>query len=110
MKQVYAAANAADAQMCKDYLEAIGIPAIVKGEFLSGAAGELPANTYPTVWVVEDRDFELALKKVRMYESSSPEDQMFDTSWACPDCGESIDAQFTQCWKCGHERDPQLEQ
>ena len=105
MKQIYAAASMADAQMCKDYLEAIGIPVIMKGEFLSGAAGELPANTYPTLWVVDDRDVELARKKVRMYESSNPVDQIHQSPWHCSRCGESIDAQFTQCWQCGNERD-----
>ena len=105
MKQVYTAASAADAQMCKDYLQAIGIPVIIKGEYLSGAAGELPANTYPTIWTVDDRDYELALKKVRMYESNNPEDQIFQSAWVCPQCSESIDAQFTQCWQCGYQRD-----
>ena len=24
--------------------------------------------------------------------------------WACPQCGEHIEAQFDACWKCGEDR------
>lgn len=105
MKQVYIAADVLDARMCKDYLEANHIAATISGEYLSGAAGELPVNTYPTVWVVDDDDYELALSKVRMYESRTPADQIHSSPWVCRHCGEHIDAQFTQCWKCGAEPD-----
>ena len=104
MKQVYIAADIADAQMCKDYLEACSIAVIIKGEFLSGAAGELPVNAYPTLWVVDERDYDLALSKVKIYESRDPRDQIFQSSWTCEGCGEHIEAQFTQCWHCGHQR------
>lgn len=104
MKQVYLAADALDARMCKDYLEANHIQAIIKGEFLSGAAGELPVNTYPSVWVIDDEDYDLALSKVRIYESREPKDQIHHSPWVCSQCGESIEAQFTQCWRCGAER------
>ena len=23
--------------------------------------------------------------------------------WTCPECAETIDAQFAVCWNCGHE-------
>ncbi|MHC4331384.1 MAG: DUF7577 domain-containing protein, partial [Planctomycetota bacterium] len=27
-----------------------------------------------------------------------------DTPWTCPNCGEEVEAQFTNCWKCGANR------
>ncbi|MDH5544554.1 MAG: DUF2007 domain-containing protein [Gammaproteobacteria bacterium] len=104
MKQVYIAANLPDAHMCKDYLESFSMPVIIKGEFLTGAAGELPVNAYPSVWVVDERDYELALTKVKIYERHESVDQLYDNDWLCEQCGERIEAQFTQCWQCGNQR------
>jgi ribosomal protein L37AE/L43A len=25
-------------------------------------------------------------------------------TWTCPQCGEKVEDQFTNCWKCGHSR------
>jgi predicted RNA-binding Zn-ribbon protein involved in translation (DUF1610 family) len=29
-------------------------------------------------------------------------------TWTCPNCGEKVEEQFTQCWKCGHNRPASL--
>ena len=105
MKQVYIASNPADAYMLKDYLTSAGIEAVIKGEYLMGAIGEIPTNTYPTVWVVDEEDFERAQRMVRDYESKHPSDQIYLTHWRCPACGELIEPQFTQCWNCGKNRE-----
>jgi len=104
MKQVYEASDLVNAQMLKDYLVSFGIEAIVKGELLVGAIGEIPADSYPTVWIVNENDLEKAKLRIKNFESQAPDDQMYNSVWKCMDCDELIDAQFTQCWKCGSER------
>lgn len=104
MKQIYIAANSLDAQMLKDYLESTGIQAIIKGDYLTGAVGEIPANTFPTVWVVDEEDEVRAKKLVANFESEHPSDQIHITHWHCPQCKELIEPQFTQCWHCGYQR------
>lgn len=37
-------------------------------------------------------------------ESVDPSDTESGGPWRCPECGEEIDAQFTDCWKCGTSR------
>jgi len=104
MKQVYIAEDNITAQMMMDYLASRHIKSIIKGELLLGAVGEIPANTFPTVWIIYDEDYEQALQLVKIYEGGLSNEQLFNNVWRCEICGELIDAQFTQCWKCGEER------
>ncbi len=104
MKQIYIASDVVSARIICDMLNSAGLEAHIRGELLTGAAGDLPVNLFPTVWVVDDNDEDKALKLVEDFESSRPESQLFDSVWPCPDCTEVIDAQFTQCWNCGFNR------
>ncbi len=104
MKQVYLAADMVEAHMIKDYLEGAGIEAMVHGALLTGAIGEIPANTYPTVWVVDDADYHLAKDRIADYLSAEPSDQLYKDRWTCPECGQALEPQFTQCWHCGAYR------
>jgi len=72
MKSVYQAAHGFDAHMVKDLLEQAGIPAQVRGEFLQGALGELPAGGMVTVWVA-GADVTRAREVVLAWERSAPD-------------------------------------
>jgi len=51
MKIVYEAENIIDANLVKNALESEGIPAFVSGQYLTGAAGELPPMNLVKVMV-----------------------------------------------------------
>jgi len=104
MKKVYVASDAVNARIVCDLLISAGLEAIIKGELLTGAAGDLPVNLFPTVWVMDDEFEDKALKLVEDFQSYRPQDQIFDSVWPCPHCAEVIEAQFTQCWNCGYLR------
>ena len=104
MRQVYIALHLVDAQIAKDYLQGAGISAVIKGEYLGSGAGELPVDSYPTVWIVDDDEFEKARELISNYESDRPGDQIYESHWQCPGCGEWIEPQFTECWSCGNQR------
>ena len=53
MKIVYRAENIIDANLVKNALEHDGIPAFVSGQYLTGAAGELPPLSLVNVMVAE---------------------------------------------------------
>lgn len=53
MKIVYQAENIIDANLVKNALEHEGIPAFVSGQYLTGAAGELPPMALVNVMVAE---------------------------------------------------------
>ncbi len=103
MKRVYIASDMMDAELFKDYLLNLGVPAFVKDAMLTGIIGEIPANTYPTVWVEDDRDYTLARKSVALYEQKIT-DKMAGEPWICVQCGEKLGPQFSQCWSCGKEK------
>ena len=104
MKQVYLASDFLSVQLVKDYLESSGIECMIKGELLIGAIGELPANSYPSIWVIDDENYAEAKLLVEKYEKGERDDRPDRGVWKCIGCDELIDAQFTQCWKCGKER------
>jgi len=103
MKQVYIASDMIDAELFKDYLLTLRITAIVKGAMLTGIIGEIPTNTYPTVWIDDERDYALARKAVVNYEHENMKSANGE-KWSCLQCGESIEPQFSQCWSCGQDR------
>lgn len=102
MLLVYSSPNSLMTGHIKNLLEAENIPCIVKNEFLSGAAGELPpTEAWPEIWVKEQRDYGRAKQIV---EQAMKEQHAPDKSWLCPCCGEKLEGQFTDCWKCGCSR------
>jgi hypothetical protein len=87
-------------EMFKSLLEEAGIPSLIRNEFLSVAAGEVPF--LPTeLWILNDEDYPRAKELVDGLRDEKIE---IHEPWLCPDCGEMIEGQFTSCWKCGKER------
>ena len=103
MQQLYQAADRIEAQLIRDLLERHRIETRVFGDYLTGALGELPADIYPTLWVVEDDDVPRARELLQRWFDDNA-DRAAGRSWVCRGCGELLDASFDLCWRCGHER------
>ena len=83
----------------RNLLEAEGIRVTVRNEFLSSAMGELPpAECQAEVWVLDGADAARAEKVLR--QGSAP---VGGVPWICA-CGEALELQFLQCWRCGGNR------
>lgn len=96
MKRVFSSYNLQAAHHSRNLLEAEGIRAVVRNEMLSSAMGELPpAECQVEVWVLRESDAERAVQILRNPRGRD------ETPWKCAACGESIEGQFTQCWRCG---------
>lgn len=102
MKQVFVAQHPTEAHFVRGLLEADGIPAEVHGESLFGVRGEAPAtpDTLPSVWVADDSDAPRAALILAEYGRQEIPDRA-RASWVCPNCGEDVEVQFTECWHCG---------
>ena len=111
MQHVYTARDEMDATFVQGLLRQQGIEAIVQGQALGTAWGTLPlsAESLPTVWVPE-ADVERArpiVEEYRRTDQANAVDAAVEApraTWTCPNCGEKVEDQFTQCWKCGHTR------
>ncbi len=130
MKKVYTAGDPLGARLALGLLEENGIEAVIQGETLWSARGELPltSDSAPSIWVVRDDDAqrarELILSKERdrnpercancgyllrgLSESRCPECgkpfRRTGPDWTCGQCGEGVEDQFTHCWNCGVSR------
>ena len=105
MRRLYQAKDRIEAQMLRDFLADQSIEATIVGDYLAGAAGELPANIFPEVWVVQDRDLATAGELLRRW-CQGPSESAGGGSWTCANCGEVLEAQFQVCWRCATPRKP----
>jgi putative signal transducing protein len=98
VKRVFSSFNQTAVHHARNVLEAEGIRAVVKNEFLSSAMGDLPpAECQAELWVLHETDAARAEEILRRGIVPGP-------SWSCPGCGEASGPQFTQCWRCGAYR------
>jgi hypothetical protein len=103
VKQVHVAKHAAEAHLVKGFLEANGIEATVRGEYLTSGWGELPTDLC-SVWISDDREYERADRLVVDFLTGRIAREAAGRSWTCERCGEILEGQFTACWKCGAAR------
>ena len=103
MRRLYQARDRIEAQFLHDFLDRHLITAAVLGDYLAGAAGDLPLNIYPTVWVMEDDDLPRARELLARFLDQDSADA--GPPWVCPGCGERVEAGFDLCWNCGLHRD-----
>jgi putative signal transducing protein len=97
VKRVFGSFNQQVVHHAKNLLEAAGIRVLIRNQYLSSAMGELPpAECQAEVWVVDDIDLARAEEVLRWKPPPGPD-------WTCS-CGETLGAQFTQCWRCGAYR------
>jgi len=98
VKRIFSSYNRIAVHHARNLLEAEGIGAEVRNQFLSSAMGELPpAECQTELWVLRDEDAARAEAVLRRPAPSGP-------GWTCAGCGEALGPQFTQCWKCGAYR------
>ncbi|MGQ0510496.1 MAG: putative signal transducing protein [Betaproteobacteria bacterium] len=99
MKRVFSSFDRIAVFHARNLLEAEGIRATVRNEMLSSVMGELPpAECQAEVWVANEADAALAERILR--EGTAPA----GAPWRCA-CGEALEGQFQQCWRCGGSRD-----
>jgi hypothetical protein len=103
MKLIHAAKHAVEAHLVKGFLESNGIAAVVRGEHLGGAWGELPVDTC-SVWITDDAQLRQAEALVVAFLRGDLARELRAGNWRCPRCGERLEGQFTECWSCGTPR------
>jgi hypothetical protein len=92
MRRVHTAENPIEAHFVKGLLEAEGISAEVREENMIG--------DYPAVWVNVGVDYDLAQEMVSALLREQIVVKTQSEPWCCLRCGEYIEAQFTECWRC----------
>ena len=97
MKRVFSSWNLAAVHHARNVLDAAGIRAVVRNEYLSSAMGDLPpAECQAELWLLREADLSVAEQLLFRAQPTGPE-------WGCR-CGETLGPQFSQCWSCGAYR------
>lgn len=107
LKRIYQARGSGDAHLLRGLLEVEGIAVVVRGDdFVPFQGGNLfDLETRPSIWVLGDETLPRAVEIAADYArrvTQAP--QRPDPTWTCRWCAEEIEAQFTDCWRCGKER------
>jgi hypothetical protein len=103
VKQVHVAKHAPEAHLVKGFLGSQGIDAVVRGEYLTSGWGELPVDVC-SVWIADDRQYDRAQALLVAFFRGDFAREFRGENWRCPRCGEQLEGQFTECWKCSTPR------
>jgi Putative prokaryotic signal transducing protein len=96
MKRVFRAASLIQVAHARNVLLTAGIQSELRNQYLAGALGDLPMlETWPQLFVADDDESAAlrALARAAAAPTGKP--------WTCPQCGEHLEPQFTNCWRCG---------
>lgn len=102
MLKLIRAPNPVIGQHWVNLLAMAGIGCELHNRYLTGALGEIPADQCaPELWLVDERDEPLARRILQAAQNGPPPGA---ASWRCHACGETLEPQFTACWRCGAAR------
>ncbi|MBZ9611248.1 putative signal transducing protein [Rheinheimera maricola] len=100
-QRVYQAANSIEAGLVQGLLQQSVILVQLSGEFLAGAAGELPLTDVGVQLWVPQQQFSVAQRIISHYLTQL---QNEPAQWHCG-CGELNYQSFEVCWSCSQEKD-----
>lgn len=97
MRKVHSAESLIEVAHLRNLLESAGIDCVVRNDRLGGVVGEIPfVECWPELWVCRPGD---ALRARGMIDAALRPAADAE-AWQCPGCGERIESQFSQCWRC----------
>jgi hypothetical protein len=99
MKKVFTHTDFSRVGHYQAVLEEKGIKTFVNKMDSSALGGGIPySESWPELCVVDDSDFEEAMKTIEEVNASL---DVKIESWNCPKCKEEIEEGFGECWNCG---------
>lgn len=100
MNRVYSSFDTILLGYLRGLLASEGVEAEIRNEFSASAFGELPAgDAMPELWAEKSK---LELAKQIVDQGLKPDDTNPLSDWKCPECNETVEGQFAQCWHCGY--------
>lgn len=100
MRKLYSAESIIVIAHLRNVLEAAGIPALIRNDRLLGVMGEIPfTECWPELWVRNEGD----ILRARALIDAELQAPLAAESWTCGQCGENLDGQFSDCWRCAGE-------
>ena len=82
--------------LLRDFLLQAGLDAVVRGHDRLTAMGDIPANSWPNVWVPPHQVHKARALVDEFLKPATP-----TVPWTCTHCGEECPGEFGSCWNCG---------
>lgn len=99
MKIIFSSPQLIQVSQLKDMLERANIACFIRNEISSGLSPEIPmTESTPELWVQNDQDLTAAMEIKKDWQAAPT---AVGSDWVCPRCGETLEPQFSSCWKCG---------
>jgi len=103
MRKLYTAESVIEIAHLRNLLEASGIACEMRNDRLGSVLGEIPfVECWPELWVRNAGD----VLRARGLIDEALRPAAAAEAWTCPACGERIEPQFAQCWRCAAEPEP----
>lgn len=102
MKPLITSLDSLEIHHLKNVLEAEGIRCFLRNELLARLAGEIPFTECALeIHLLDESDRWRAERILDEWRRALPGRE---DPWACGNCGERLEGQFTTCWQCGQPR------
>lgn len=100
MRKIHTAESLIQIAHLRNVLQAAGISCQIRNDRLMGVMGEIPfVDCWPELWVDNESDILRARGLIDLELQARPA----ASSWTCPSCGETLEGQFSECWRCAPE-------
>lgn len=97
MRRIHTAESLIEIAHLRNLLESAGIRCVIRNDRLAGALGEIPfVECWPELWLADERD---ALRAKGIIDAELAPAEPAEP-WTCPGCGERLEGQFGECWRC----------
>lgn len=102
MRKIHTAESLIQIAHLRNVLQAAGISCQIRNDRLMGIVGEIPfVDCWPELWVDNESDILRARGLIDLELKSPPS----ASNWTCPSCGETLEGQFSECWRCAPVHD-----
>jgi putative signal transducing protein len=102
VRRVHCADSILEIAHLRNVLQTAGIACVVRNERLATLAGEIPfVECWPELWVCRSGDALRARGLIDLALGAADD----GPSWTCNECGELVEPQFAECWRCAGDRD-----
>ena len=104
LRELVICKNDLEAQIIKGLLQENQIEAYIQKDDCGGMEPQLQITEGIKVLVPSDQ-YRMANTLIESYQNSSATDENDNKTWECVSCGELLEIQFSDCWKCGTPRE-----
>ena len=105
MKEIFSDPDYTRVGYFESVLKEAGIRCFVRNAYSHNLLTGIPSHLfYPKLCIIDDGDFGAAVELLTPLHQKLVPGAAARSDWTCGSCGESVPAEFDECWKCSAGR------